>query len=1328
MQKTLKIYQKRLTNLTTKNKALLLLKLIKSQFIDLHSLDFLEGKPSFHLIENLLAQINKTTLCSTIDSRDQNTNKASKALHEINRTNKFIYEERGAKDFYVGYPFVHGKMIDDTLIRCPLLFFPVSLEVVKNQWILKIRKDVPVSFNRTLLLAFSHYNNIQLEDSFLDFDFSEFPTNSRLFLTELYKLLKESPLELNFNLDNFTGNLHDFTEYNKNIFEDITHTGELKLEAEAVLGIFPQTGSYLSPDFDKLIKGERIKDIKDFFIHPDLLNVTKEEKWYEREAREEDILVSFPIDASQEEAVRAVSIGKSIVVQGPPGSGKSQLICNLIADNIAKGRNVLLVCQKKAALDVVYKRLFKKGFADFIALIHDYKNDRKDIYKKIHRQIENIQKFVSDNNSLDTIYLERNFLKLSREIEHITSELQEFRTALFDTSECGISIKELYLTSKNAESEIKLRREYQHFHFDNHENFLRKLKPYLTYAQQYENENYLWFDRVSFAGFTLHDLDNIKEVIKEAPKKFKHIVENIHGIIQMKVSLEECNWIAEKTPDFEKLLEILQDKTVLRYFKKDLDYQDADYLWLSNKKKNILNSFGREGIELSLKADQIANAQEKLNKAFSVQNNWWNKCKWYFLSRDKKYVKNMLDENKLHHSTEGLKILIRRLDNRMNFEHHLTYLLDKEWLMDVPNDYKKKSFEKWIDLNIKALEAKKIYISLRNGIRYLRLENMAINEINSKITRLISLVKDVSNKKTIWLSYLHLKQLNSLLENTNTPETLIKILDKDFDSLCEFDSLKEALKNHEIEVITKINDELGSYEPKTFLKAFENSIRKSWINHIEVKYPILRTVSTQKINQLERHLQSIIYEKQLLCEEIILLKVKERTYHEVEYNRLRNMVTYKDLKHQVSKKRSIWPVRKLISYFSRELFDLIPCWIASPESVSAIFPMENLFNIVIFDEASQCFAEKGIPAMYRGRQTIICGDDKQLAPYDLYQPRWEEKLEDEPALEMVSLLDLGSRYLPKIQLQGHYRSKSLSLIDFSNQHFYNRGLKLLPDFSTFLNEEPAIQYVLIDGVWQNNRNFPEADEVVDIVKKLLNDGITNIGIITFNFKQQELIQNLLEESEMNIPDEVFVKNIENVQGDERDVIIFSIGYAPLTTGKMNAHFGTLNLPKGENRLNVAITRAKEKVYVVCSVLPSNFKVGESKNEGPKLLKAYLQYAFEVSTGKFKPTLPDEPNHKIDWYLKQKIQEEIKDKVSVSQSLPFADLTLFKGGQPQVLILTDDSQYHQAISIKEAHAYTPLLLKDKGWKMFRFYSRNLWKNKKEFFDRFYSISGIEKDSN
>jgi hypothetical protein len=354
------------------------------------------------------------------------------------------------------------------------------------------------------------------------------------------------------------------------------------------------------------------------------------------------------------------------------------------------------------------------------------------------------------------------------------------------------------------------------------------------------------------------------------------------------------------------------------------------------------------------------------------------------------------------------------------------------------------------------------------------------------------------------------------------------------------------------------------------------------------------------------------------------------------------------------------------------------------------------------------------------------GDDKQLAPNDLYQIRWEEDLDEDDssiALETESLLDLGKQYLPITSLSGHYRSKSLDLIDFSNQYFYNGKLKLLPDYDEFIKNEPAIAYLKVEGVWEKNANLMEAKEVVKVIKQFLEKDKTDIGVITFNYKQQLLIQDLLDEEKIALPPSLFIKNIENVQGDERDIIIFSTTYALDVRGRLRMQFGSLNLVGGENRMNVAVTRAREKIVVVSSIFPHQLQVEDLANEGAKVLKKYLEYALEVSEGKYKPTLPKPSKQNLEWYLKEKLSSVgtqttagivgIFTNNGVRKDIPFADLAVEAIGNQTLaklkLILTDDNLYFDALSVLESHVYLPVLLRKKGWSFQRMYSRNWWNN-------------------
>ncbi len=1322
VQHILKGYLRRLTNLSGNNRSLFLLRLISDQFIDLHDFDFALNEPSFHILEKLMGQKNAIPLCDILDSRDGSTNTLSRRLKKLKRIEKFIYEERGARDLYVGWPFVRGKFIDGTPIRCPLLFFPVSLEEVNNQWVLKPRKSVNLTFNKTFLLAYSFFNKVSLDENLVERVFDDFDKDSKVFRTELYDLLKESSIEINFNQDNFKNALLAFANFRKTEFEKQHDTGELKLYPEAALGIFPQAGSYLVPDYVRLLEQDDINNLEEFFtsrtIDKDEIDLSRHSEAFRflQKVKEEQTYTPFDLDAYQENALKAVKKGNSVVVQGPPGTGKSQLICNLISDFIARGKNVLVVCQKKAALDVVFDRLREIDLQDFIGLMHDFKNDRKNIYEKMASQIERLDDYQHKNNSLDAIQLERQFLQASRKIDQLSEELEEFKYALYDESECGLSVKELYMTSDIHKPAITMKQEYKDFQFREERQFLKRLNRYALYAERYQKEDYPLIDRKSFADFGVTEFHALKQAINEIPGFQQRISQATEELTNQPITLPEAEKILERKPKVEELLAILKDKNVYPYFRHMVEMDiDPDPAWLEEMERVVMQCYRDAGPELSLPTSELGKFQEVLERAIEARRGPISWLRWKLFSKDKIFVTRVIIANGLRNNTEGFDSLVARIDNRLNLEHNLSKLKGVKWLKDFPSQLRKVEVQNWFYFQRQAVSAKLIFSSLRTFKELLPVKKMFYEELYERFNKILTIYQDIPSKMTQWKAYLSTKQIEILCAKPEYSDVYQKTLQKDFDALCEFDKLKESFSHTEHKIVDKLMDHVQPVNAGKIIDLFENSLRLAWIDHIETKYPLLRAVSSQKLDQLEEELQDAVQEKMAISNEILLMRAREGTYRDVEYNRLNNLVTYRDLHHQVTKKRRVWPVRKLIKQFPDEVFSLIPCWMASPESASAIFQMEEIFDLVIFDEASQCFAEKGIPAMYRAKQVVITGDDKQLQPNDLYKVRWEDDSdEDTPELEVDSLLNLADKYLMQLHLRGHYRSKTLELIEFSNQYFYQRKLRLLPDPTVVNSGEKSIEYIKVDGIWEDNTNDDEANEVVSLVQTILKSAPEKeIGIVTFNAKQQGLILDKLEEEFISqntpIPDTLFVKNIENVQGDEKDVIIFSTAYAPDKKGKLNLRFGPLNVEGGENRLNVAITRAREKIYIVSSIMPQQLHVDDTKNIGPKLLKKYLEYAYNVSNGTFM--MPESVAYQQGkkWYLSEviKSQGQQDPHIQLSRELPFADLTVRIDDQYAGLILTDDQLYHDAISVKEVHVYKPMTLTRKNWRFKTFYSREQW---------------------
>lgn len=1311
-----KTFLRRLTGLTGNNRLLLVLRLHSEQLLDVQSFSQLRGEPAFEIISALIAGHDKI-ICPVLDSRMEAVNTASKKLKRLQRIDKFIFDERGSNDLHLGWPILQGKFSDGTPVRAPLLFFPVTIVQEKENWVLKLRRNTGLTLNKSLLLAYYFYNEVKPDEALLETDFEDFDTDSTVFRTQLYQLLKDR-LEFNFNPDTFTDKLTAFREFRKEEFVETHRTGELKLFPEAVLGIFPQAGSQLVPDYLQLMEENEVETLEDLFaarnhgIHHDddpvAINLA---------VPEEKIYTPFPLDAWQEHAIKSTKLGRSLVVQGPPGTGKSQLICNLISDAMASGKRVLLVCQKRVALDVVFDRLQQAELSDFCGLVHDFRDDRKDIFQKIARQIDRLEDFKRINRSIDAIQTERKFVQVSRTLDHRVEELEEFRKALYHDKECGLSVKELYLTSDPAGDTINIKQEYQYFHFDTLDDFLRKLSHCIQYARQFETQEYAWRDRKSLAGLKLSHRKEIEKTIVDIPAYQRALSDQLEQLVDLTLNLEDSEALLLRKPDADEMIKLLADELVFHFFLAMAPEKDDEtsLLWVQNMERLVLNCFDGAGVEASLKKNQIGLCQLALQQRMLARKNWFKMMRWELFSEHKFFLKRVLISNALPYNKAGLRTLEQRLDNRLNFEHHVTALHSKAWLIDFPEAYNAKVLKKWFEKQRFAVRAKLLFSSLREIRQGINLTLYTRDEFIRLIWSVYDAVTPLAERKAAWQEHLSPYQIRKLIHHPEEASEWIKILQRDFDRLSDYDRLREGLKPHEGEVINKLRDAIPEGDAEACAQLFQNSLRLAWIEHIETKYPVLRSVSTLRMEEVQAEILQLTETKREVSKEIVLLRVRETICESIEYNRLNNRVTYRELHHQVTKRKRLWPVRKLLTEFHREVFKLLPCWMASPESVSAIFPMEELFDLVIFDEASQCFAERGIPAIARGKQVVVAGDQQQLKPFELYQIRWEDEA-DSLELEVDSLLELSGKYLNTVRLNGHYRSRSMELIDFSNRHFYSGNLKLLPDRRTVENPEPAMVYDKIDGWWENQSNPAEAEHVVQLVLGLLSSSPEKeIGIVTFNMPQQMLILDRLEDEATQagvaLPASLFVKNIENVQGDEKDIIIFSIGYAPDKKGKLSMQFGSLNVAGGENRLNVAVTRAREKIIIVASIWPEDLRLQGIKNEGPKLLRSYLEFAREVSAGKFVPATPQPEKQNAEWYLQATLvrwcQMEQKPYDLRTQHFPFADLVVMKDGKPEGLVFTDDSLYTQSFTAKEPHVYTPLLLKQKHWTYLRVFSRNWW---------------------
>ena len=1312
MKNILKTYRRRLLNLGSSNRALLLLRLSREMHLDVEALDFLNSQPAFAVIEKLLSGKNRISLSPYADSRHAPVAPVSQRLRYIRRKAEMIFEERGSRELYIGWPFVHGRFSDGTAVRCPLLFFPVQLQVSPaQQWELVPDASQPPQFNQSFLLAYAHYMGTPLAEPLTELDLSTLPRHPLEFRTHIYELLKEHQLSIDAGREFFADKLIPFRDYTKAAYEEALEPGQLHLAQEAVLGIYPQAASYLLSDYDGLLERDGLQDMEDLFASSVTGNTPAVNQ-------AQQTFTVFEMDASQEAALQTVKQGKSLVVQGPPGTGKSQLICNLVSDFTARGKKVLVVSQKRAALDVVHRRLSQKGMGAFTGLVHDINADRSSIYAQLLQQIESVEEYKKQNLALNSIYTDRQFLEASRGINRCLLKLASFKQALFDTSRCGWSAKELYLRSNLQQPHIQLPTDFRYFTAATVSEFLPRLRQYLQEAVPFQQDNFIWKERHSMKGFGWPERQQLEQVIRTLPEQYAELQQKLSSLSGYTFTLNNFSTYKVALQNIGELQKLLQLPDVLPTVQALLQgYIKPEELKVQALKVEQLY-MATPAPDTTIPALQLP-ALKKAIAAYGEQRTDWLKSISWFFTEERKLLQEALALYRQELNEENVALLQQRLALRQQAQEQLQQL-NKSINFGLQVTDPKETVLRKLKVVEQALAAHKL-------LRQLHREKVLAEKLLPKaelVTHLKALSQSIQAFTTHyneWLRWLPEAQVKAVVAQPQHAQQLLQGLQQHFELLVAHDMVFAALTKPEREVAQLMMAECaGSAEEGE--KLFLNSLYLAWVNELETEHPELRMPSNGELERLEGELQALLEEKQRLSTEIVLSQLREQTYRNLEQNRLGNTVTYRRLQAQVSKKRSLYPIRKLFSLFSQEMLDLVPCWLASPETVSAVLPLEACFDLVIFDEASQCFAESGIPAMQRARQVVVAGDEQQLKPSDLYRARWSASDQEEvEELSAESLLQLCSLYLPQTMLTQHYRSRYPELIEFSNRHFYRRKLELIPEREDANARTPAIQFVKVYGLWQDNTNLPEAEKVAELVLQWVQAGQQEVGVITFNYAQQMLVQDLLEdkarEQGIVLPASVLVKNIENIQGDEKDIIILSIGYAPDAQGRVATQFGSLNQAGGENRLNVAITRARQQVMVVSSIRAEQLQVEHALHMGPKLLQAYLLYAQQVSRRYFEYKPKQTALATQVPMLKEWLQEEVG---TLQKEVPFADLTQVKEQQYKGVVLTDDDLYHSHLSIRHSHADVPQLLQQRHWPYIKVYSRQFWADREEVLRRLRAL--------
>jgi hypothetical protein len=964
-------------------------------------------------------------------------------------------------------------------------------------------------------------------------------------------------------------------------------------------------------------------------------------------------------DSSQAAAIAAALDGQSFVLQGPPGTGKSQTIANIIAECMAAGKRVLFVSEKMAALQVVFERLKQCGLAEFCLEAHSHKASKRAVLDALGAALsappppaeagfpyaELAATRAQLNDYAAALHEPHGPLRWTPYLAHARM------AALADAPDCDAPLGEI-----------------------------DSFTP----------------DRLGAVDTLLARIDARRDLLGSLPSNVWRGCAATSGSFELRgqirtrlrALLAALGELSVAAGAFAEALGLpaLADISGARALRQLAELLREPHLlpmdWLRAGRDPA-----RRGIILAARQDYaaLAEAEARLSQRhgdgllehdldamlarFTQQYGGWTRVLRPQFHRDLATIRASLRPGAALDYTSGLADLqlaaaVRAARQREHaqlagFVERLGLAFDgraTEWdALEARAEWADRLFalplpappERLAQLLTAHTPARDAFIAGTGGPAAERLE-VALAKLDEELVFFLELkIENAKLKKEALersqFSILH-SQFSILLERMG-----------DLDTWWEFCELRRAADALGIAAFLDALSAGGPAAAQPRL-SFHKRLYTLWLDTAYDRSPALRQFERAPHEALvERFRQLDAGQLPATQARLRRLLAARRPPPEQAAVPGSELAT---LRRELQKQRRHKPIRQLFHEIPDLLGRLKPCLLMSPLSVSQFLePEAARFDLVIFDEASQIRTEDAVGAVLRGAALIVVGDNKQLPPTSFFLADAEGELaeEDQESPDSFeSILDAASAGgLPARLLRWHYRSRDEALITFSNTHFYAGRLATFPNAAVAEGLGVSFEHVP-DGVYdrQGSRaNVIEARRVADIVCQRL--GATperSLGVVAFSQSQQLAILHELERRRAADPaleplfDEArrepfFVKNLENVQGDERDLMIISVGYGRDAGGRLLMNFGPLNQQGGERRLNVAITRAREQVTLVSSLLPEDIDLKRTQYPGPRLLRAYLEYARQGGVG--------------DWRLESG-RLESSDRQSPPANLPFED--------------------------------------------------------------------------
>ncbi|MCB9260936.1 MAG: DUF4011 domain-containing protein [Flavobacteriales bacterium] len=1079
---------------------------------------------------------------------------------------------------------------------------------------------------------------------------------------------------------------------------------------------------------------------------------------------------NYPIisaDPTQTNAIELARSGTSYIIQGPPGTGKSQTITNLIADFIARDKKILFVCEKRAALDVVFHRLKNKQLDELCCLIHDSQADKKPFIMNLKDTYEG-------------------FMKSKTEV----SETTRYRQVVIQAIEQEMDVlQKFHSTMKTGDhSPIRLF-EILHAYKPNKEFLIEsELIRLPDYAEWNEHKTWIseWMEQLRLSGLSpvvaQYAFRAVAPDVANYPNSKLTITELLHSCIQ-----QMDYWLEfEDDSDVEQTtVEKWQEWFALSKRVKGI---------VSCGKMSVFDAKSDDAKELLNRMNQVNQLQAEYEKVIEKNKHWITKWEYADVDQAMAQWQNM-EKSILRFVNPTFYRIKKELKASYNFSAHkikpdisaiLANLneehLTKQRIIDtkqfVIGEFGLKNWEE--DVHWIQQQQRQPSETLRSWMGSTQMD--WIQKLVENEESFAQFLKDcemilgnISTKTFDEVDaqlQLCLKQLPSFTANVPFIQKLGRVnenlknclLQKNWEtSDFEFHTAYRSLKD--------IYDRQTSFSI-TSGETLDTSVRR--INGLLSKYyeANVQSIKAQMIHKFKDSVR--------ITEAVAAQLTTDEKVRKKELLNARRI-----LENEFGKTMRYKSVRELAADANSMLTILKPVWLMSPLSVSDTMPIDtSMFDVVIFDEASQITVEEGVPSLFRTGQTIIVGDEMQMPPTNFFGSATTDDEDDAElhagiTLDADSLLNQGARKLPSVMLGWHYRSRHESLISFSNAAFYKRELLTIPDVNfhsdSSQKSKPVVDieaeidlkdilsksisyHFLENGTYSKRTNSDEARYIARLVKMLLNHPEKrSIGIVAFSMEQQSEIESAINnltiqdkdfesklEAEYKRMDDdqfngLFIKNLENVQGDERDIIILSICYGYNTSGKMLMNFGPINRRGGEKRLNVIFSRARKNMIVVTSIQAADIK--NDYNEGANYFKRFLAYSQAISEGRI-----DAANGILDSMTRQSeevilankpIIQQIKNRIhqlgyqadtGVGQSYFKCDLAVRFDSQTQYRlgILIDHGLHYKVDDVVEQYCQKPEILKSFGWKILRVYYKDWLDDPNRVMERVVHILENDKD--